>query len=122
VSYAYAGVTTTQLYPQLAERLDLPVDAGAIVAKIQPDRPGLEGRDCRAGDGTITFQGQEVDTGGDVITAVNGEKVTSNTDLPPDRLPPEPGRHGDPGQSSATATLSRSTSPSASAPTTVAAN
>ncbi len=81
VSYAYAGVTTTQLYPQLADRLDLPVDAGAIVSSVvsggPADKAGL-----KAGGDTITFQGQQVDTGGDVITAVNGEPVVENSDLP----------------------------------------
>jgi S1-C subfamily serine protease len=81
VSYAYAGVTTVGLYPQLAERLDLPVDDGAIVSSVvdggPADKAGL-----RAGDETITFQGQDVDAGGDVITAVNGQPVVENDDLP----------------------------------------
>jgi len=81
VSYAYAGVSTQPLYPQLADRLDLPVDSGAIVSTVVPggpaDKAGLQ-----AGDGTITFQGVQVDTGGDVITAVNGQPVVDNADLP----------------------------------------
>jgi S1-C subfamily serine protease len=81
VSYAYAGVTTTQIYPQLADRLDLPVDSGALVAKVVPGGPA-DKAGLRAGDGTITFQGAEVDTGGDVITAVNGEPIVDNSDLP----------------------------------------
>jgi S1-C subfamily serine protease len=81
VSYAYAGVTTTQIYPQLADRLDLPVDTGALVAKVVPGGPA-DKAGLRAGDGTITFQGAEVNTGGDVITAVNGEPIVDNSDLP----------------------------------------
>jgi S1-C subfamily serine protease len=81
VSYAYAGVSTQALYPQLADRLDLPVDSGAVVSTVVPggpaDKAGLQ-----AGDGHITFQGLEVDTGGDVITAVNGEPVVGEADLP----------------------------------------
>ena len=81
VSYAYAGVTTQPLYPQLAERLQLPVDAGAIVSTVVPGGPA-DKAGLRAGDQTITFQGQQVDSGGDVITAVNGEQVVDNADLP----------------------------------------
>jgi S1-C subfamily serine protease len=81
VSYAYAGVSTQPLYPQLAERLGLDVDTGAIVSRVVPGGPaddaGLEG-----GDDTIRFQGLDVDTGGDVITAIDGERVTDNSDLP----------------------------------------
>ena len=82
VSYAYAGVTTTELYPQLAEELDLEVDTGAIVAEVVPDSPadeaGLEG----GGDDTIRFQAQQVEADGDVITAVDGEPIEANSDLP----------------------------------------
>jgi S1-C subfamily serine protease len=81
VSYAYAGVTTTALYPQLAERLDLPTSDGAIVSRVEPGSPA-DDAGLRAGDETITFQGQQIDSGGDIITAVNGEPVISNDDLP----------------------------------------
>ena len=71
VSYAYAGVTTEPLYPQLADELKLPVERGALVSEVVDGGPaddaGLQG-----GNDTIRFQGQEVRTGGDVITAVNG--------------------------------------------------
>jgi S1-C subfamily serine protease len=81
VSYAYAGVTTTELYPQLAEELDLEVDTGAIVAEVVPGSPadeaGLEG-----GEDTIRFQAQQVEADGDVIVAVDGEPIEANSDLP----------------------------------------
>jgi S1-C subfamily serine protease len=81
VEYAYAGVTTQPLYPQLAERLGLDVDSGALVSKVEPNSPSEEAG-LRAGNETIRFQGREVDTGGDVITGVNGETITDNADLP----------------------------------------
>ncbi len=81
VAYAYAGVTTQPLYPQLAEELDLPVDSGALVARVEPNSPAEEAG-LQPGDDRIRFQGREVDTGGDVITAVNGETITDNADLP----------------------------------------
>jgi S1-C subfamily serine protease len=81
VKYAYIGVTTEPIYPQLADRLDLPTDSGALIAKVVPDGPadqaGLQGSDQQ-----IRFQGQQVDAGGDVITAIDGQKIVGETDLP----------------------------------------
>ncbi len=81
VAYAYAGVTTQPLYPQLAERLGLDAETGALVAEVVPNSPA-DDAGLQAGDDKIRFQGREVDTGGDVITAVNGEAITDNADLP----------------------------------------
>jgi S1-C subfamily serine protease len=81
VSYAYAGVTTQPLYPQLAERLELDVKTGAIVSEVVPDGPADEAG-LRGGDSTIRFQGRQVDAGGDVIVAINGEPIKGETDLP----------------------------------------
>ena len=80
VEYAYIGVSTQALYPQLAEELDLGVDYGGLLAEVVPDGPadkaGLEG-----GDGKIRFQGFPVTTGGDVILSVDGHKVLRPEDL-----------------------------------------
>jgi S1-C subfamily serine protease len=37
--YAYLGVATSPMYPQLAERFDLPVDHGAWVQEVTPGGP-----------------------------------------------------------------------------------
>ena len=82
VSYAYAGVSTQELYPQLADRLGLEVDTGAIVAEVVPDSPA-DDAGLQAGEDVITFQGNPTTpNGGDVITAVDGEEITSGSDLP----------------------------------------
>jgi S1-C subfamily serine protease len=80
VDYAYLGVTTEPLYPQLADRLGVDSDAGAIVAKVSPGGPA-EHAGIRASDQTIHFQGQQVKTGGDVIVAVDGKAITTAADL-----------------------------------------
>jgi S1-C subfamily serine protease len=81
VKYAYIGVTTEPIYPQLADRLNLPTDSGALIAKVVPDGPadqaGLQGSDQQ-----IRFQGQQVDAGGDVITAIDGQKIVGESDMP----------------------------------------
>ena len=81
VSYAYLGVETQAVYPQLAERLDLDVDAGSLIVKVQPDSPAQEA-ELEGGDDPIRFQGLEVDAGGDVIVAVDGEDLVAEADLP----------------------------------------
>ena len=37
--YAYIGISSQTLYPQLAERLDVPVDEGALIADVVKDGP-----------------------------------------------------------------------------------
>jgi S1-C subfamily serine protease len=80
VDYAYLGVTTESLYPQLADHLELGVQNGAIVTDVvdgsPADKAGLQG----STDET-TFQLQHVKTGGDVILAVDGKPIVANSDL-----------------------------------------
>jgi S1-C subfamily serine protease len=81
VDYAYIGVSTQSLYPQLADRLGIPQETGALVAKVVPDAPADEAG-LRGSDEKLRFQGQEVSAGGDVIVAVGGHKIVSESDLP----------------------------------------
>jgi S1-C subfamily serine protease len=81
VDYGYLGVSTLLLYPQLAERLDLNVETGALVAEVEADSPA-EDAGLEAGDRTFTFQGQpNVPEDGDVIVAVDGRRLTRRNDL-----------------------------------------
>jgi S1-C subfamily serine protease len=80
VDYGYLGVSTQVLYPQLAERLDLNVGPGALVQGVEEDSPA-EKAGIEAGDDEITFQDLPVTSGGDVIVAVNGQRLTLHSDL-----------------------------------------
>jgi S1-C subfamily serine protease len=81
VNYAYIGVTTQSLYPQLAERLDIPSDTGALIARVFSDGPA-DDAGLRGSDQKIRFQGQEIEAGGDVIVAVDGDRLGGDVDLP----------------------------------------
>jgi S1-C subfamily serine protease len=80
VDYAYLGVTTQAVWPQLADHLGLDTDTGALISEVVPDGPaddaGLE-----ASDDEETFQGAPIRTGGDVIVAVDGTRLQSESDL-----------------------------------------
>ena len=79
--YGYLGVSTQALYPQLADRLGLDVDTGALVSEVVDDSPA-DDAGLRAGDRRIEFQGQtDIAVDGDVIVAVNGEELTHTADL-----------------------------------------
>jgi S1-C subfamily serine protease len=81
VDYGFLGVTSQLLYPQLAQRLGLPVKDGALIVDVQDgspaDKAGLE-----PGHEKVKFQGQDdVPKGGDVIVAVDGARLTRRNDL-----------------------------------------
>ena len=79
--YGYLGVSTVALYPQLADRLELDVDVGALVAEVVEDSPA-DDAGLTAGDRMIEFQGQtDIAADGDVIIGVNGERLTHTADL-----------------------------------------
>jgi S1-C subfamily serine protease len=80
-SYAFLGVTTQSLYPQLAERLGVDVDTGALIIEVTPDSPADEAG-LRGGEDEIRFQGLEIEIGGDVIVAIEGEELVGESDLP----------------------------------------
>ena len=80
VEYAYIGVTSQSLYPQLARKLDLETDFGGLISEVVPGSPADEAG-LRGGDGKLRFQAGSYDTGGDVILAVEGREVVTPDDL-----------------------------------------
>jgi S1-C subfamily serine protease len=88
--YAYLGVSHVAVYPQLARRFDLPVDAGAWVQDVTVDGPA-ERAHLHEGDRAARFQDREFRVGGDVITAVQGRSVHDENDLAKVLLAQKPG-------------------------------
>jgi 2-alkenal reductase len=81
VSYSYIGVSSVDLYPQLAKRLGIAARTGALVAKIQSGSPA-EKAHLKAGSSFINFEGDtRIPKGGDAIVAVDGKPVRGSTDL-----------------------------------------
>ena len=82
VSYAYLGVRTLSLFPQLARRFHLPVDHGAYIDQVSSngpaDKAGLHG----AGSHRVIFEAQRFAPGGDIVTKVAGHPIRRDDDLP----------------------------------------
>jgi S1-C subfamily serine protease len=80
VDYAFLGVTSESLYPQLADHLGIDAKNGALISDVvsgsPADKAGLKGS-----TGESTFQLQHVKTGGDVVIAVDSKPVFQNNDL-----------------------------------------
>jgi 2-alkenal reductase len=81
VDYAYLGVSTQDLYPQLARRLGFGVRDGALVASVDSGGPA-DDAGLAAGKDKIEFEGQkDVPSGGDAIVGVDGKRIHHSADL-----------------------------------------
>jgi S1-C subfamily serine protease len=78
--YAYIGISSQRLYPQLARKLGVPVSEGAVVAEVVKGGPAAKAG-IKGGGREIRFQATLVRVGGDVVTKVNGRRVTRENDF-----------------------------------------
>jgi S1-C subfamily serine protease len=78
--YAYIGISSQRLYPQLARKLGVPVDQGAVVADVVKDGPAAKAG-IKGGGREVRFQATLVRTGGDVVTKLNGRRVSRENDF-----------------------------------------
>ena len=81
VEYAYLGVETVPIYPQLRERFDLPVGKGAWVQDVVGDGPADQAGIRGGNDRESVFQVRTYEDGGDVITSIDGRPVDDPDDL-----------------------------------------
>jgi S1-C subfamily serine protease len=88
--YAYLGVSTKQVYPQLDERFGLGTDHGAYVQVVVPGGPA-EKAGLQAGDDRQRFQEDDWRIGGDIITGVDGRPVRRDSDVSLALLDHDPG-------------------------------
>jgi S1-C subfamily serine protease len=74
------GVRTVPIYPELAEEIGLPVDYGLLIIGVAPgssaDQAGL-----RAGTERAYLGNTPIMLGGDLIVAIDGEKIQDQDDL-----------------------------------------
>jgi len=80
VRRATLGAEGRTLWPNLADALNLPVQQGVLIERVDPSGPAARAG-LRGGSRAILAGLRELRIGGDVIIAVNGEKVGSQSDL-----------------------------------------
>jgi S1-C subfamily serine protease len=78
--YAYIGVSSQALYPQLAEKLGLDTNFGGLISTVVSGGPAEEAG-LQGGDDELRFQAGEYTTGGDVILQVDGQDIVGPNDL-----------------------------------------
>jgi S1-C subfamily serine protease len=78
VEHAYLGVSVQDISASVADQLNLVtgVEVATVRAGTPAKKAGLKGA-----TGSKTVEGQSYPTGGDVITAIDGRKVTSSEDV-----------------------------------------
>jgi S1-C subfamily serine protease len=80
VQYAWMGVGLQTITSDIASTFNMKTQGGALVEKVYPDSPAAKAG-IKGGDQTVTVQGQQFTIGGDVITAADGQTVTSADEL-----------------------------------------
>ena len=79
-AYAYLGVSSVDLYPQLVRHFGLGVQQGAWVQDVSPGGPA-DRAELKGGGNEQQFQAATFRDGGDVITKVGDQPVRSADDL-----------------------------------------
>jgi len=80
VKYAYLGIDGQTLTPDLAKALNLKTTEGVLVAKVMAGSPAAKAG-ITGGNTQVTLQNQQWVVGGDIITAIDGQKLNSMDEL-----------------------------------------
>ena len=91
VRYAWVGISTQTVTPSLATELGFDAPRGAAVQTIIEGSPA-EKAGFRAGTNDAEFEGIQIRTGGDVIVAIDGQRVSDAEDVVREVAALEPGQ------------------------------
>lgn len=78
--WSWLGVSGYTVNPYLVKAMNLPVEQGAYVSTLTDGGPALAAG-LQGTTSTVTQDGREVEIGGDVITAINGQPVKTFDDM-----------------------------------------
>ena len=80
VKHAYLGISGGSLSPEIVDALKLPVSEGVLVSEVVSGGPAEEAG-IRGGDTSATIEGAELRLGGDIITEIDGKKISGMEDV-----------------------------------------
>jgi len=80
VHRAFLGVEVRALSPGLAEALNLPVEEGLLIERVTPGGPA-ERAGLRGGNRAVVAGMRRILIGGDVLVAIDGQKLATQLDL-----------------------------------------
>jgi len=78
--WSYLGVVGGSLFPTLVDAMDLPVNQGAYLSQIVDGGPAAQAG-LQGSNNVTTLDGREVEVGGDVIVAIDGQEIHNFDDL-----------------------------------------
>jgi 2-alkenal reductase len=78
--WPWLGVSGYTVNPALVQAMNLPVEQGAYVSSLTEGGPAKTAG-LHATSDTITQEGREVEVGGDIITAIDGQPVKTFDDI-----------------------------------------
>ncbi len=80
VHRAFLGLEARALGPGLAEALDLPAEEGLLIERVTPGGPG-DRAGLRGGNRVALAGMRKILIGGDLLVAVDGQKISNQLDL-----------------------------------------
>ncbi len=80
VRYAWLGITTQTVTPRLADELGFGAEQGAAIQEVVEESPAAQAG-LRGGSREREFEGVEIQTGGDLIVAIDGVEVETAEDV-----------------------------------------
>ena len=78
--WAWLGVRGGDLTPTLVQAMNLPVEQGAYLVEVIAGGPSSKAG-LRGASDTAIVEGRSVDTGGDVVTAIDGQPIKTFDDM-----------------------------------------
>ena len=80
IKHAYLGISGGSITPDLAKALKLPEEEGVLVNEVVKGGPADEAG-IKGGDTSATIEGASFRLGGDVITEIDGKKISGIEDV-----------------------------------------
>jgi S1-C subfamily serine protease len=78
--HTYLGIEGTPITPDLQQAINLPVGYGVLVGHVVPGSPA-DMAGIKGGSTTATIGGEKLTLGGDIITSIDGHRITSFANL-----------------------------------------